>query len=96
MRRLEMLVQESQDRPVDLDPVLLLGEAVPLIGEDDVLDWDAALFQRGDDVIRFRLDDPRPSGNQSSPMSLVVRKKNRGLYPLKIGVWRPPSSFLRT
>src|SRR4051794_39472470 len=33
-RRLEMLIEELQDRAIPFDPVLLLGEAMPLVGED--------------------------------------------------------------
>ena len=37
-----------------------------------------------------------PSGRLMSPVTSVVLKKNCGRYPLKNGVWRPPSSLVRT
>src|SRR5262245_42997722 len=36
-----------------------------------------------------------PLGNCAVPVTSVVRKKNCGRYPLKNGVCRPPSSFVR-
>src|SRR5262245_25467991 len=48
---LEVPVEEVQDGPVALDLVLLLGEPVPLVVEDDVLDRHAVRLHRRDDVV---------------------------------------------
>ena len=58
-RPLQVLVEEFQDRAVALDLVLLLREAVTLVGEDDVLDGDSVSFYSRDDVVGLRLDDAR-------------------------------------
>src|SRR5262245_64538447 len=58
----QVRVQELQDRGPRGDLVLPFAEAVPLIVEDDVLDRNTVLLDRGDDVVRLRLDDARVVG----------------------------------
>src|ERR1700693_769767 len=61
-RAFQVFVEEVEDRLPALDLVFLLGEAVPFVGEDDVLDRHAVLPGGGDDVVGLRLYDPRVVG----------------------------------
>src|ERR1700735_4298326 len=50
--------QEPLGRGVELDPVLRLGEAVPLVREEHVLVIDAGVLQRRHDLLGLGLLDP--------------------------------------
>src|SRR5215213_2032914 len=79
---LEVLVEEVEDGFVGPDFVGLLGEAVPLVVEDDVLD-DAALLPDGlDYLVRLGLDAARVVGalnDDERLRDLVGVEERRGL-----------------
>src|SRR6266700_4087641 len=54
--------QEALGRGVELQPVLRLGEAVALVREQHVLVLDPGVGERGDDLLRLGLLDPRVVG----------------------------------
>src|SRR5262245_24268012 len=59
-RRLALvLVQEREVRLRRADAVLLVPEAVALVGEEHVLDRDAVLADRGGDLLALRLEHAR-------------------------------------
>src|SRR5580692_3140085 len=58
----EVAGQEPLGGGVEAQPVLRLGEAVALVGEQQVLVVDPSLDQRGDDLLRLGLLDPRVVG----------------------------------
>ena len=55
----EVLGQERLGAGVEVDPVLGPGEAVALVGVEDVGHAAAVLLDRGDDLLRLGLLDPR-------------------------------------
>ena len=55
----QILVEEIEDRLVGANFILLLGEAVAFVVEDDVFDHAVLFLDRFDDFVRFRLDHAR-------------------------------------
>src|SRR5258708_10880227 len=69
----EVMRQEFLRRGVEDHPVLRLGEAVALVGEEQVLVLNPGLLERGDDLLRLGLLDPGVIG------ALRDQQRNRDL-----------------
>src|SRR2546426_116819 len=67
--------QELLGGRVELEPVLRLGEAMAFVGEEQVLVVDSLGLERGHDLFRFRLFDPRVKQTESEQIVAALKAK---------------------
>ena len=78
----QVLGQERLGAGVEVDPVLGPGEAVALVGVEDIAHPAAVLLDRGDDLLGLGLLDPgvvRPLADQQRALDLVGLEQRRGV-----------------